>query len=309
MAKLKPNSAKQRLASHIINIGNGRLVNTKTGEIVSSPYQEENTKLLQVRPNITSKKPSSTFSVSPKDTSGKTKLSGRDYARMAASGDPHDPDIEARPTGNARRNYYENYVMKERIRKFNSEMRSKGRNDILPTSGKEYRKEISRLMLDFKSRYPDIPIEEAQLMHVNPKSGTGTNTWGNLKLGPKGLNLDQGTAHPTAFRMLPAEEARRFGAQGYGTASSWEGTPDISEKVPRTSINPETGFRKPVGPVGAGLRGLGALSLLMGPITAGTELVAAKTHNKPYSFDDFMKALLGMPTMAPPGSNVEGPMG
>lgn len=67
----------------------------------------------------------------------------------------------------------------------------------------------------------------------------------------------------------------------------------------------------PVGakPAGMGVRGLGALSLLTGPITAGAELVAAKTHNKPYSFDDFMKALLGMPTMAPPGSNVEGPMG
>lgn len=307
MSRLDPTNARQRLVGYIIAPG-GQKVHPETGEIKSTPYTEAHQKLLGVRPAY-SKTASSTFSVSPKDVSAKTKLSGRDYARLAATGDPHDPDINARPTGNARTKYYTDYVMKERIRKFNSDMQKAGRTDILPTSGKEYKREITRLILDFKARYPDVPLEEAHLMHVNPKSGTGTNTWGNLKLGPKGLNLEQNVAHPSAFRQLPSEEAMRFGALGSTTASSWEGTPEFEAAVPRSEINPATGLRKPVGPVGMGVRGLGALSMLTGPITAGAELIAAKRNNKPYSIDDFMKALLGLNVMDVPGSSSQGPMG
>lgn len=307
MAALQPANSRQQLAE-FITTPNGQRVNLETGEIKSSPYTEAHQKLLEVRPKA-SKKSSSTFSVATKDVTTKTKLSGRDYARLAATGDPHDPDINARPTGNARTKFYTDYVMKERIRKINASMLEKGRTDILPTSGKEYKKEISRLILDFKARYPDVPLSEAHLMHVNPKSGTGTNTWGNLKLGPAGLNLEQYTAHPSAFRQLPSEDAIRFGAQGSRTASSWEGTPDFEATTPRSEINPATGLRKPIGPVGAGVKGLGALSMLTGPITAGAELIAAKRNNKPYSVDDFMKALLGLNGMDVPGSSSQGPMG
>jgi len=293
--------ASKKPLAQFITTPSGQKVNLETGEIKSAPYDEAQTKLMQVRPAY-SKKASSAFSVKPKDVSNKTKLSGKDYARLAATGDTQDPNIEARPTGNARTKFYTDYVMKERIRKINAAMKAKGRTDILPTSGKEYKREINRLMLDFKSRYPGVPLEEAHIMHVNPKSGTGTNTWGNLKLGPEGLNWDQNVAHPSAFRQLPASEAVRFGAQGYGTASSWEGTPEKTSTIPRTEINPNTGLRKPVGPVGLGLKGLGAAGNIQAPITLLMEYLAAQREKRPM---DPWKALAGMvpamPTATPAG--------
>jgi hypothetical protein len=228
------------------------VVNSFTGEILTSPRQQELNKYQFVKPEFSRGPKASAMTVRPVDTSSKPRQSGRDIARRKATGDVFAENIEDRPTGRARETYALKYVLAERLRKHNADMIKKGRpNEVLPTSGKEYNKNMRRMILDFKSRFPGIPLDEADIMHVNPKGRGGKNVWSNLRIGPRKLNLDQGTAHPSAFRMLPADEARRFGSLGYGTGSTWEGLPSEQERVPRTQINPSSGLRRPIGPTKA----------------------------------------------------------
>lgn len=248
---MPPSSSDRRAKlSQFIRTSSG-VINTQTGEIITSPRQQELNKYQYVKPEITSKRSSS---ATPKkvDTSAKTKLSGRDIARQRATGDIYAENLEDRPTGRARENYFLKYVLKERLRKQNARMLEQGKKDeVIPLKGKQYERNARAMLLDFKSRFPGIPVDEADIMHVNPIARGGKNAWTNLRMGPRKLNLDQNISHPSPFRQLPAEEARRFGALGYGTGSTWEGIPEEREKMPRTQINPRTGLRNPVGPTKA----------------------------------------------------------
>lgn len=71
-------------------------------------------------------------------------------------------------------------------------------------------------------------------------------------------------------------------------------------RVPITAINMKAK------PQGLGLKGLGALGIGLGPISALAQLAAAKKSNKPFSFDDFMGALLGTGNI---NQRPQGPMG
>ena len=254
---------KANLANRINNLGvkfirtSSGLVNSKTGEIITSPRDQELTKLSNVRAEFAKRKGTSASTVKPVDTSGKARQSGRDIARQKATGDIYAEDVKERPTGRAREQYYLKYVFPERIRKHNQSMINAGRaGEVIPTSGKEYEKNMRKMMLDYKSRFPGMTFDESNIMHVVPKAVGGKNIWSNLRLGPAKMNWDQATAHPSAFRQLPGDEAQRFGALGYGTGSSWEGIPEEKQTMPRTEINPRTGLRRPVGPV----RGLPAIA-------------------------------------------------
>lgn len=295
-------AARDRLAKHITSLPNGQRVNTLTGEILGSPANEAISRLRNVRFKRNKEEQPGSFSrPAPK----KSKESGRDIARRATLGDPFNEDISKRPKGNAKMRYMTDYVMKDRIRSANRRA-GKYTDDrgALPTTGKEYNKEVRRMILDFKARFPNMDISEANLMHINPLAQGGKNRWSNLRLGPAGLNIDQATAHPSAYRQLPASEAVRFGAAGQGVGEYWEGIPDAGS--PRPEFDPATGRRKPVGPKGPGLKGLGAFSLALGPIAAVAQLAAAKKNNKPFSFDDFMGALLGTGNI---NQRPQGPMG
>jgi hypothetical protein len=249
---------KANLANRINNLGvkfirtSSGLVNSRTGEIITSPRSQELTKLGNVRAEFDKRKKTSAATVKPVDTNKKSRQSGRDIARQKATGDIYAEDVKDRPTGRAREQYYLKYVFPERIRKHNQSMINAGRNDeVIPTSGKEYEKNMRKMMLDYKSRFPGMTFDESNIMHIVPKGMGGRNAWSNLRLGPAKLNWDQATAHPSPFRQLPANEARRFGSLGYGTGSSWEGLPEEGERIPRTQINPKTGLRRPVGPTKA----------------------------------------------------------
>jgi hypothetical protein len=251
------------------------LVNSATGEILTSPRQQEFNKLTNVQPAFSRAKGVSSMNVKPVTTAPKSRPSGRDIARQKATGDIYAENVQDRPTGRAREAYYLKYVFPERIRKHNKSMIEAGRTDeVLPTSGKEYERNMRKMMLDYKSRFPGMGLDESNIMHVVPKASGGKNTWSNLRLGPSKLNWDQATAHPSAFRQLPADESQRFGSLGYGTGSSWEGIPEEGDTRPRTEINPRTGLRRPAGPV----RGLpGVASMLLEPAVLAA--VAAVSPN------------------------------
>lgn len=293
---------RRNLAKNTMELPSGLRINIPTGEVLNNITDRALNELRRERFQPFDRGASTEPMTRPAPAS---RESGRSIAKRQTLGDPYNEDVTKRPKGNAKTRYIEQYVMKDRIRSANRRAATRGPDvGALPTRGKEYRREVRRLISDFQARYPNMGIDEAQLMHVNPLAQGGKNSWGNLKLGPIGLNVDQMTAHPSAYRQLLGEEAARFGAKGSGLGQYWEGIPDENSSVPE--YDPTTRRRKPVGPKGQGLKGLGAFGAVTGPITAIAELIAAKKNNKSYSVDDFLGALLGTGNI---NQKPQGPMG
>ena len=294
-----PLTPRDNYLKYITELPNGSKVDIRTGEVVSNPVDTALNRLRSIRFE-NNKQSTASSRPAPKTT----KPSGKSIAFGKTVGDPFDEDISKRPKGNAKTRYMRDYVMNEKLRNANRRAQKYDAGK-LPTSvkDKQYKKEVTRMLLDFKARYPSMSIDESHLMHINPLSSGGKNAWSNLRLGPKGLNIDQAVAHPSAYRQLPSEEVMRFGAKGRGVAQYWEGISTDPGAEP--SINTKTGLRKPVSPKGLGVKGLGAFGMALSPISAIAQLAAAKANDKPFSFDDFMGALLGVGNI---NKRPEGPM-
>jgi len=63
-----------------------------------------------------------------------------------------------------------------------------------------YISEMKRLLRDARQDFPDFNLNELELSHITPLTQGGSNTWSNLRLMPRQLNQDQGTALYSAWR-------------------------------------------------------------------------------------------------------------
>jgi hypothetical protein len=63
-----------------------------------------------------------------------------------------------------------------------------------------YKDEMKRIIRDAEKDFPDFNRTDLELSHIIPLEQGGSNSWSNLRLMPRELNQDQGTALYSAWR-------------------------------------------------------------------------------------------------------------
>jgi hypothetical protein len=63
-----------------------------------------------------------------------------------------------------------------------------------------YKDEMKRIIRDAEKDFPDFNRTDLELSHITPLEQGGSNSWSNLRLMPRELNQDQGTALYSAWR-------------------------------------------------------------------------------------------------------------
>jgi hypothetical protein len=99
------------------------------------------------------------------------------------------------------------YTFYDRIRQIDKRAKAIDPNARVlqpPTQSKRayniYKDEMKRIIRDAERDFPDFDRTDLELSHITPLEQGGSNSWSNLRLMPRELNQDQGTALYSAWR-------------------------------------------------------------------------------------------------------------